>query len=180
MGPIDEVYGVWRNLNHPYIEVEDTAVAIVKFKSGAIGNIIVSNSQKPGIYGKVHIHGENGASIGVQTDGGAMFIAGMSSITEPPVNDLWSVSGEEKMLDQWVKQDSDFFNSINAMEHYMMLQDEDFCDAIINNRKPMVSGEDGRVTVELFTAIYRSQRDNQPVKFPLFQENDQFDFDGRL
>ncbi|MCA1758964.1 MAG: Gfo/Idh/MocA family oxidoreductase, partial [Bacteroidales bacterium] len=55
MGEIDEVYGVWKNLNHPYIEVEDTAVAIVKFKNGEIGNIIVSNSQKPGIYGKVHV-----------------------------------------------------------------------------------------------------------------------------
>ncbi len=25
MGEIDEVYGIWKNLNHPYIEVEDTA-----------------------------------------------------------------------------------------------------------------------------------------------------------
>jgi UDP-N-acetyl-2-amino-2-deoxyglucuronate dehydrogenase len=109
MGPIDEVYGIWRNLNHPYIEVEDTALAIVKFKNGAIGNVIVSNSQKPGIYGKVHVHGENGASVGVQTDGGAMFIAGMSSIAEPPVNDLWMVPGEEQMLEEWTKQDSEFF-----------------------------------------------------------------------
>ena len=41
MGEVDEVYGVWKNLNHPYIEVEDTAVAVVKFKSGAVGNIVV-------------------------------------------------------------------------------------------------------------------------------------------
>jgi len=93
MGAIDKVYAVHRNLNHPYIEVEDTALAIVNFKSGAIGNIIVSNSQKPGIYGKVQVHGVNGASVGVQTDGGAMFIAGMSNVLEPPVNDLWSVPG---------------------------------------------------------------------------------------
>jgi UDP-N-acetyl-2-amino-2-deoxyglucuronate dehydrogenase len=180
MGPIDEVYGVWRNLNHPYIEVEDTALAIVKFKSGAIGNIIVSNSQKPGIYGKVHVHGSNGASVGVQTDGGAMFIAGMSSIAEPPVNDLWTVPGEENLLEAWKQEDSDFFNSINAMEYYMKLQNEDFADAILNNRKPLVSGEDGRVTVELFTAIYRSTRDNEPVKFPLSPELNREDFDGRI
>lgn len=180
MGPIDEVYGVWRNLNHPYIEVEDTAVAILKFKNGAIGNIVVSNSQKPGIFGKVHVHGSNGASVGVQTDGGAMFIAGMSSIAEPPVNDLWTVPGEETLLDGWKKEDSDFFNSINAMEYYMKLQNEDFADAIQNDRKPLVSGEDGRVTVELFTAIYRSTRDNQPVKFPLEAETDRDDFDGRI
>lgn len=180
MGPIDEVYGVWRNLNHPYIEVEDTAVAIVKFKNGAIGNIVVSNSQKPGIYGKVHVHGSNGASVGVQTDGGAMFIAGMSSIAEPPVNDLWTVPGEENLLAEWKQQDSDFFNSINAMDYYMKLQNEDFADAILNDRKPLISGEDGRVTVELFTAIYRSTRDNQPVKFPLEAEVERDDFDGRI
>ena len=91
MGDVDEVYGVWKNLNHPYIEVEDTAVAVVKFKSGAVGNIVVSNSQNPALYGKVHVFGENGAGVGVQTDGGAMFIAGMSTITEPPYNDLWTV-----------------------------------------------------------------------------------------
>ena len=180
MGPIDEVYGVWTNLNHPYIKVEDTALAVVKFKSGALGNIIVSNSQKPGIYGKVHIHGSNGASIGVQTDGGAMFIAGMSSIMEPPVNDLWTVPGEENLLDVWKKEDSDFFNSINAMEYYMKLQNEDFADAIIRDRKPMTSGEEGMVTVELFTAIYRSQRDNKPIKFPVKPEIDRSDFDGRM
>ena len=180
MGPIDEVYGIWRNLNHPYIEVEDTALAIVKFKSGAIGNIIVSNSQKPGIYSKVHVHGSNGASVGVQTDGGAMFIAGMSGIAEPPVNDLWTVPGEENLLENWKMEDTEFFNSINPTEYYMKLQNEDFADAIIKNRKPMVSGEEGRVTVELFTAIYRSTRDKCPIKFPLEPETDKNDFDSRL
>jgi UDP-N-acetyl-2-amino-2-deoxyglucuronate dehydrogenase len=179
MGEIDEVYGHWQNLNHPYIEVEDTAVAIVKFKSGAIGNIIVSNSQKPGIYGKVHVHGENGASVGVQTDGGAMFIAGMSGILEPPINDIWSVSSEEKMLELWKEEDSAHFNNIDPMVYYMERQIEDFLQAIETNSQPLVTGEDGRKTVELFTAIYRSTRDNKPVKFPLQPENRE-DMDGRL
>ena len=179
MGEIDEVYGLWRNLNHPYIEVEDTAVAIVKFKSGAIGNIIVSNSQKPGIYGKVHVHGENGASVGVQTDGGAMFIAGMQGILEPPVIDLWTVPGEEGMLEKWKAEDTAHFNNINPMVFYMERQIEDFLHALAENREPLVTGEDGRRTVELFTAIYRSTRDNKPIKFPLQPENEN-DMDGRL
>ncbi len=167
MGDIDEVYGLWRNLNHPYIEVDDTALAIVKFKSGAIGNILVSNSQKPGIFGKVHIHGENGASVGVQTDGGAMFIAGRSGVAEPPVNDLWTVPGEENMLAQWVREDTGIFNKYDPTVYYMQCQIEDFLKAIGNNTDPMVTGEAGRKTVELFSAIYRSTRDNAPVKFPL-------------
>jgi len=179
MGEIDEVYGLWRNLNHPYIEVEDTAIAIVKFKSGAVGNIIVSNSQKPGIYGKVHVHGENGSSVGVQTDGGAMFIAGMSNILEPPVNDIWTIPGEEKMLEKWKAEDSAHFNSIDPMVFYMEHQIEDFLKALDKNREPLVNGKDGRRTVELFTAIYRSTRDNKPVEFPLQPEYKK-DMDGRL
>jgi len=179
MGEIDEVFGLWTNLNHPYIEVEDTAVAIVKFKNGGIGNIIVSNSQKPGIYGKVHVHGENGASVGVQTDGGAMFIAGVPGYIEPPLNDIWTIDGEENLLEKWKDADSAHFNSIDPMVYYMERQIEDFLLAIENNSSPLVTGEDGRRTVELFTAIYRSTRDNKPVKFPLQPENKE-DMDGRL
>jgi len=179
MGEIDEVFGLWKNLNHPYIEVEDTAVAIVKFKNGGIGNIIVSNSEKPGIYGKVHVHGENGASVGVQTDGGAMFIAGVPGYIEPPLNDIWTINGEENLLEKWKDADSAHFNSIDPMVYYMERQIEDFLKAIENNTEPLVTGEDGRRTVELFTAIYRSTRDNKPVKFPLLPEN-KTDMDGRL
>jgi predicted dehydrogenase len=179
MGEIDECYGVWSNLNHPYIEVEDTANAILKFKNGAVANIIVSNSQKPGIYGKVHVHGKNGASVGVQTDGGAMFVAGMSSILEPPVNDLWTVPGEEKMLQKWVKEDSEFFNNLsNQMDYFHERNIEDFLQALLEGRKPLITGEDGRVTVEIFTAIYRSTRDGKVIKWPLKPESAN-DYDGR-
>ena len=94
MGEVDELYGMWDTLNHPGLEVEDTALAVIRFKNGGLGNIVVSNSQNPALYGKVHVHGSSGASVGVQTDGGAMFIAGVSSITEAPYNDLWTVPGE--------------------------------------------------------------------------------------
>lgn len=180
MGEIDEVYGLWRNLNHPYIEVEDTALAIIRFKNGGIGNIIVSNSQKPGIFGKVHVHGDNGSSVGVQTDGGAMFIAGMTSVLEPPVNDLWTVPGEENLLSAWKEEDTRLFEKIDPTVHYMKLQIEDYLDAIENGREPLVTGSDGRKTVELFTAIYRSTRDGSPVKFPLVPEYGSIDMDGRL
>jgi len=180
MGPIDEVYGHWANLNHPYIEVEDTALAIVKFKSGAVGNIILSNSQKPGIHGKIQVHGENGASVGVQTEGGAMFIAGMAPITEPPVNDLWTIPGEENKLEEFTREDTELFDRIDPMEYFIRLQIEEYLDALENNREPLVNGEQARETVELFTAIYRSNRDNKPVKFPLAPETNRNDFDGRL
>lgn len=180
MGDVDELFGYWGNLNHPYIEVEDTAVAVLKFKSGAMGQILVSNSQNPALFGKVWVHGDNGATVGVQTDGGAMFIAGMSKIEEPPVNDCWTIKGEEQKLETWVEEDTDTFNSINATEHYHHLQLEDFLDAVIEGRDPVITGTEGRAAVEIFTAIYRSQRDGKPVKFPLEPETDRDDYDGRL
>lgn len=180
MGPIEEVYGHWANLNHPYIEVEDTALAIVKFKSGALGNILVSNSQKPGIFGKIQVHGENGASVGVQTEGGAMFIAGMAPITEPPVNDLWTIPGEEGMLDEYTREDEELFKKVDPMVYFIRLQIEEYLNALEHDREPLVNGVEGRKTVELFTAVYRSTRDNKPVKFPLTPETGRNDFDGRL
>jgi UDP-N-acetyl-2-amino-2-deoxyglucuronate dehydrogenase len=167
MGDIDEIYGVWKNVNHDYIEVEDTAAAIVKFKSGAIANILVSNSQNPALYGKVHVHGDNGASVGVQTDGGAMFIAGVSTIAEPPYNDIWTIKGEEEMLTKWKNADAQHFHSADSLYFYHERQIDDFLTAVASDTKPLIDGLDGRKTVELFTAIYRSTQKNAVIKFPL-------------
>ena len=49
----------------------------------------------------------------------------------------------------------------------MKCQIEDYISALKNNKDPLVTGESGRKTVELFTAIYRSNLENKPVKFPL-------------
>lgn len=180
MGPIEELFGYWDNLNHPGIEVEDTAVVVVRFRSGALGNIVMSNSQNPALFGKVTVHGSTGASVGVQTDGGAMFIAGMSNIEEPPINDVWTIPGEREKLQRWQDEDAAFFAQINAVEYYHQAQAEDFLQAVLNDRKPLVTGEEGRKTVELFTAVYRSQRDRSPVRFPLLPETHKQDYDGRL
>jgi predicted dehydrogenase len=96
-----------------------------------------------------------------------MFIAGVSSITEPPVNDIWTIRGEENLLPIWQKQDADFFRGIDPMAHYHMAQIADFLDAVLRKRDPLITGNAARQTVELFTAIYRSQRDRYPIHFPL-------------
>ncbi len=167
MGPIEEISGYWANLNHPTIEVDDTAVAVVRFKNGGLGSIVTSVSQKPGVYTKVHIHGANGASVGVQTDGGATFIAGMTGIAEPPVNDLWTVPGEQSLLTGWQAEDRERFGRIDPVTHYHALQDRDFLQSVREGREPLTTGRDGRVVVEMFTAIYRSNRERRAVRFPL-------------
>ena len=109
-----------------------------------------------------------------------MFVAGMSDIEEPPKNDHWTVAGEEGLLAQWQREDAEFFKTINPSQYYHQLQVDDFLSAVIEGRRPLVSGLDGRRTVELFTAIYRSRREKRPIRFPLRPRVDDADFDGRL
>lgn len=180
MGPIEELYGYWDNFNHPFVEVEDTAFAVIRFKSGAVGNIVVSNSQNPGLYGRVQIHGSNGASVGVQTDGGNIFISGVSTNVDPPINYLWNVAGEEHLLEQWQAEDRALGARVDVMNYFHERQIEEFLQALQAGREPMVTGEQGRISVEIFTAIYRSQRDHLPIKFPVAAEDSHGDYDGRL
>jgi predicted dehydrogenase len=83
-------------------------------------------------------------------------------------------------MEEWNKADSDEFFSVDSMTWYFKQQLVDFTEAILNDRQPLVTAEEGRKTVELFTAIYRSQRDGKPIKFPLKPEYDRDDMDGRL
>ena len=167
MGPIEEVSGYWANVNHPSVEVDDTAVAVLRFRGGGLGSVVTSVSQKPGSYTKVHIHGTNGASVGVETDRGATYIAGVSSIAEPALNDLWTVPGEEHLLAAFQAEDRARFAQVDATTYYHALQVQDFLRAIQEGRPPLVTGEEGRVVVEMFAAVYRSNRERRPIPFPV-------------
>ncbi|GAB1482316.1 hypothetical protein MASR2M78_11310 [Treponema sp.] len=162
-GPSPRSIGLLGQPEPPSYQVEDTALANVRFAGGALASILVSNSQKPGIYAKVYVHGRNGASIGVQTDGGAMFIAGMTGVAEPPVNDLWTIPGEETLLEKWKAKDTAFFKRIEATEYFHALQFADFADAIREDKPLAVDGQEGRRTVALIEAIYASGRQGKPI-----------------
>ena len=151
MGPIEEVTGRWANLNHPYVEVEDTALALIRFQGGGLGSVTVSLSQNPGIYTKIHVHGSNGYSVGAQTDTGATFVAGVSEAAEPAFNDLWTIPGEAAP------------SADRTGEDYHALQDREFLQAILEDRDPMVDGKEGRKVVELISAIYQSGREGRSV-----------------
>ncbi len=170
LGDIEEISGSWANVNHPGVEVDDTAVATIRFRSGGLGSIVTSVAQKPGVYTKVHVHGSNGASVGVQTDTGATFVAGMSGVSEPPINDLWTIPGEEHLLPGFQAEDRARFQQVNGTTHYHRLQIQDFLQAVLAGRPPSVTGAEGRIVVAMFTAIYRSQRERRPIAFPLRAE----------
>ena len=155
MGPVVEVDGLTANLNHPEIEVEDSAVAVIRFTSRALGVVIASNSQRPGLWGRVHVHGSNGASVGVETDAGSPFVAGVSE-PSPARNDVWTIPGEESLPARWADEDRASLRGVDLATHYHELQLRDVVAAILDGRAPAVSGDDGRATVELMAAIYEA------------------------
>jgi UDP-N-acetyl-2-amino-2-deoxyglucuronate dehydrogenase len=83
------------------------------------------------------------------------------------LNDLWTIPGEEHLLPQFQAEDRVRFERLDATTHYHALQIQDFLRAIGEGRPPLVTGEDGRAAVELFTAIYLSHQDRRPVALPL-------------
>ena len=120
-------------------------------------------AQNPGVYTKVHIHGSNGASVGVETDRGATFIAGVSGIAEPPLTDLWTVPGEADRLAEFQAADRAAFAGVDGTSYYHALQIRDFVRAVREDRPPLVTGADGRAVVELFAAVYESHRQRRAV-----------------
>lgn len=155
LGPVAEVDGWTANLNHPGIDVEDTAVAMVRFVSGALASITLSNSQRPGLYARIHVHGRSGASVGVETDAGSSFVAGISAPSEPR-NDLWTIPGEESAPERWHAEDRAAQAGVDRESHHHELQLRDIVAAIRDGRPPAVGGHDGRAAVELMDAIYRA------------------------
>lgn len=44
---------------------------------------------------------------------------------------------------------------------------KDMIEAIKNNREPLINGEEGKKSVEIILAAYKSRLTGLPVKFPL-------------
>ncbi|MFL5778773.1 MAG: Gfo/Idh/MocA family protein [Chloroflexota bacterium] len=157
LGEPIEVDGYTTNLNHPEIEVEDTAVAVVRFASGALAALTASNAQRPGLHGRIHVHGRNGSSVGVETDRGSSFVAGLSAPTIAR-NDLWTIPGEESLPGAWEAADAAALGDVDLGTHFHELQLRDVVDSIQAGRPSAVTGEDGKRTVALIEAIYTAAR----------------------
>ncbi len=165
LGPAIEIDGWVANVNHPEIEVEDSAVAVVRFAGGALATIVASNAQRPGLYARIHVHGSDGASVGVETDGGSVFVAGLS-LPSVARNDLWTIPGEEHRPEEWLEADRAALATVDVAGHFHELQLRDVAAAIRERRPPAVTGEDGLRAVELMAGIYWAARDGGRVRLP--------------
>jgi len=160
MGDVAEITALTATLAHDRIEVEDTAVAALKFKNGALGVIEATTAAWPGLLKRTEIHGSNGSARVEQDD-----------IT------LWTFR-EETDADKRITAEIQGRSAgntgasdprgISHAGHREQLAD--FLAAIDRNKPAQVDGREGRKAVEIIRAIYLSAKTKRTVELPLKQD----------
>lgn len=123
------------------IETEDTGLAIIRFKSGALGLIEATTAARPkDLEGSISILGEMGA---VEIGGFAMNEMKTWNFTEP-------LSGDEAAIKEYSQNPPNVygFGHLAYLNHVV--------SAIVDNKEVPVDGEAGRKSIELIIAIYKS------------------------
>jgi len=146
LGDVERVYAAARTALHA-IEVEDTAVACLEFAGGAIGTLEVATAAFPGSPRRVELTGSEG-TIAVERD--QVVSVQLRTPRAPPPPDE---SGANASATSPVVSD--------ARGHRRVL--EDFVSAIRSGTAPLCDGRDGRRSVELAQALYRSARTGAAV-----------------
>jgi predicted dehydrogenase len=153
MGPVSQVFGSTATLAHERIEVEDTAVAALRFKNGALGVLQATTSVWPGLPKSIGIHGNKG-SVVIEQDDLVRWEFDPASTEDPDIRERFAVKSG-------ASGGSSNPAAISHVGHARQLTD--FVEAIETGRPPLVDGREGRLAVELILGIYRSNATGQPV-----------------
>jgi UDP-N-acetyl-2-amino-2-deoxyglucuronate dehydrogenase len=149
IGPVEKVNAMMSTTRD--IEVEDTAVLNVKWRSGAIGSMSVTMLTYPqNLEGSITILGENGS---VRVGGVA-------------VNDiqLWQFD-QSKDYDREISAANYATTSVYGFGHPLYYSN--VVDVMRGLTEPETDGREGLKSLELLIAAYLSSRDGKTVSLPL-------------
>jgi UDP-N-acetyl-2-amino-2-deoxyglucuronate dehydrogenase len=153
MGDATHATGFTATLAHERIEVEDTAVACLKFKNGALGVIQATTSVHPGLPKTIAVHGDRGTAVIEQEDvlrwDFTPEIADDARVKERFAQKVGASGGSSDP------------KAISHQGHARQLAD--FVRAIRTNTSPKVDGREGRKAVALICAVYESMRTGRVV-----------------
>ncbi len=157
MGDVDSVAAHAATLAHSRIEVEDTVVASVRFKNGALGTIQAATSVYPGLAKRIEIHGDRGSARVEQDD------VTLWDFQEKIPSDniiLAAIAGRSSG-----NSGASDPRGISHLGHREQIAD--FLRALDGQGEPAVDGREGRKSVEIIRAVYRSAREGKAVSLPL-------------
>ena len=148
VGPVRSVVGKVSTMVHD-IEVEDTAAALLQFECGAMGVLESTTSVRPALKSNLQLHGENGTIVANAQYDQIMFWD-VKEIDPPAAVPANLQLGD--IDDPWAYPQT---------RHRIQLQD--MVDAVRENRQPMLSGNEARVSLAINMAIYESSRTGKEV-----------------
>ncbi|MBC7329888.1 Gfo/Idh/MocA family oxidoreductase [bacterium] len=162
MGPVEWVEAEIATLAHN-IEVEDTAVAILKFKNGALGAIKATTSAYLDVGTQLSIGGYQGSVVWEETgEPGRISFLKIEGLDEKEI-----LANLERGREETSKASPIPFTSGSEWLRLHLLNFRDIIRAIIEDREPLITGEEARKAVELILAIYESAKTNKRVYLPL-------------
>ena len=147
MGPVVEITAQTALLAHERIEVEDTAVATVKFANGALGIIEASTAAYPGYLKRVEIHGSEGSAVIEEED-----------IIKWDFRESKSEDAEirEQMSNRLSGGGGGAADPASIGHHGHAKLFADVIEAIETGKAPVCDGYEGRRSVEIILGIYES------------------------
>jgi predicted dehydrogenase len=153
MGDVTHIMGFTAMLAHQRIEVEDTAVAALRFKSGALGFIQATTSVWPGYPKTIAVHGDQGSAVIEQED-----LLRWEFKNASPDDDAIRARFSQKV---GASGGSSNPAAISHVGHARQL--EDFIQAIRTGKAPLVDGREGRKAVEVILGVYESNKTGKLV-----------------
>ena len=155
MGPLTEVTAMYATQAHE-VEVEDVALAVLRFASGAVGTIAASTAVFPGFAQRLEISGTNGTVI--VEDGE---IAHRAFVAEVP--DLGK-RGTRAGMGAAIPATGADAAALATASHAAQIAD--LLAAVDEGREPSVTAADGRAALEIVLAVYESAREGRTVVLP--------------
>ncbi len=153
MGDVTHISGFTATLAHERIEVEDTAVACLRFANGALGVIEATTSVHPGWPKTIAVHGDRGTVVIEQDD-----LLRWELTPETPEDRAIKERFAHKT---GASGGSSNPAAISHVGHARQLAD--FVRAIQTNTAPQVDGREGRKAVQVIEAIYQSATTGRTV-----------------
>lgn len=157
MGPVVEIAAHTALLAHERIEVEDVATATLRFENGALGVIEASTAAYPGSLKRIEIHGSTGSATLKEEDITEWDFAKMTKKDETLLEEM---AGKTKTGGGAADP-----AAIGHHGHTELFKD--VLKAIKKGTKPQVDGLEGRRSVEIILAIYKSAETGRTVPLPL-------------